>query len=370
MKKIIIILALICLPLLASAKININTAGSGELEEITGVGPAIAGKIIDYRSTNGLFKTIEEIKNVSGIGDVTFLKMKDEITVGSDSSSASDSSSSDDFSQEVASDDDSSDSTNDSSHTSEVSLSSYQAETFKIGAGRERLATVRTPILFSASQNKMSKEKNSFTWSFGDGTSARGSKVYHSYQFPGRYNVVLNGSIDDEEEAVARTTVLVSEPKVRVSSLDLALGYVEITNDSDKEQNLSGWRLQAGQKIYVFLVDTIISPKTSIKIPLQVIKLNNPDLQEITLAYPDGGVVSGASLASGVDPQRVAELRRELAKVRQQIALLSSGQVTEDVKPSLGESPAKVFSAQEAEDVIALEKKVGWLGRIKNAIFK
>ena len=63
-------------------KININTAGYEELQEITGVGPVLAQRIIDYRNQNGPFQIIEEIKNVSGIGDVTFEKMKDEITVG------------------------------------------------------------------------------------------------------------------------------------------------------------------------------------------------------------------------------------------------------------------------------------------------
>lgn len=63
-------------------KININTADAGSLDKITGVGPAIAQRIIDYRSQYGNFSTIEDIKKVKGIGDATFEKMKDEITIG------------------------------------------------------------------------------------------------------------------------------------------------------------------------------------------------------------------------------------------------------------------------------------------------
>ncbi|MCR4328170.1 MAG: helix-hairpin-helix domain-containing protein [Patescibacteria group bacterium] len=63
-------------------KININTAGYDELQNITGIGPSLAQKVIDYRTQNGLFQVVEDIKSVSGIGDVTFEKMKDEITVG------------------------------------------------------------------------------------------------------------------------------------------------------------------------------------------------------------------------------------------------------------------------------------------------
>ena len=64
-----------------SGKININTATASELDELPGVGEAIAKKIIEYREYNGNFSSIEEIKNVSGIGDSKFEKMKDYICV-------------------------------------------------------------------------------------------------------------------------------------------------------------------------------------------------------------------------------------------------------------------------------------------------
>ncbi len=62
-------------------KININTADSTALQTITGVGPVTAQKIIQYRTDNGSFRKIEDIQNVSGIGEKTFEKMKDSITI-------------------------------------------------------------------------------------------------------------------------------------------------------------------------------------------------------------------------------------------------------------------------------------------------
>lgn len=63
------------------SKININTATQAELEFIPGIGPSIALKIITYRNENGKFKSIEDVKNISGIGDNKFEKMKDYISI-------------------------------------------------------------------------------------------------------------------------------------------------------------------------------------------------------------------------------------------------------------------------------------------------
>ncbi len=69
-------------PQAASAgPININTASQAELETLPRIGPAIAGRIIEYRSAHGPFARIEDIKNVKGIGDATFDAIKDYITV-------------------------------------------------------------------------------------------------------------------------------------------------------------------------------------------------------------------------------------------------------------------------------------------------
>lgn len=64
-----------------NGKININTADATQLQSLSGVGPSTAQKIIDYRNANGKFKTIEDIKKVSGIGEKTFAKFADKICV-------------------------------------------------------------------------------------------------------------------------------------------------------------------------------------------------------------------------------------------------------------------------------------------------
>lgn len=63
-----------------NSKLSINTATLEELQTLDGIGKSKAEAIIEYRTKNGLFKTIEDIKNVSGIGDAAFEKIKDRIT--------------------------------------------------------------------------------------------------------------------------------------------------------------------------------------------------------------------------------------------------------------------------------------------------
>lgn len=65
----------------SSSLVNINLATQSELETLPGVGPSTASKIIDYRNKNGRFQTIEDIMNVSGIGEAKFANIKDYICI-------------------------------------------------------------------------------------------------------------------------------------------------------------------------------------------------------------------------------------------------------------------------------------------------
>lgn len=62
-----------------SSVISLNSGSLEELDKLNGVGPAIAQRIIDYRTTNGGFKNVEEIKLVSGVGDKMYEKIKNQI---------------------------------------------------------------------------------------------------------------------------------------------------------------------------------------------------------------------------------------------------------------------------------------------------
>jgi competence protein ComEA len=63
------------------APLNLNAATEAQLEALPGIGPATATRIVEYRKKNGPFKKAEDLMNVKGIGEKSFLKLKGLITV-------------------------------------------------------------------------------------------------------------------------------------------------------------------------------------------------------------------------------------------------------------------------------------------------
>ena len=64
----------------ANEVVNINTAGAEQLQLLPRVGPALANRIIEFRESNGLFKTVDELVAVKGIGETSLAKLEPYIT--------------------------------------------------------------------------------------------------------------------------------------------------------------------------------------------------------------------------------------------------------------------------------------------------
>ena len=70
--------------------VNLNTATQAQLETLPGIGAATAKRILEYRQKSGGFKKIEELMNVKGIGEKSFLKLKPHVTVAAEKASQGD----------------------------------------------------------------------------------------------------------------------------------------------------------------------------------------------------------------------------------------------------------------------------------------
>ena len=81
MQRLLLALVLALFSGAALAAINLNSATKDELVALPGIGPAKAKAILDHRKAHGPFKSIEELKDVKGIGAKRFEKLKGELTV-------------------------------------------------------------------------------------------------------------------------------------------------------------------------------------------------------------------------------------------------------------------------------------------------
>ena len=144
-----------------------------------------------------------------------------------------------------------------------------------ISAGTKRVVTVGQNVPFFAFQFDKDEKRikgGIFSWAFGDGGSATGEAVNHTYYYPGTYVVALNANSNDEE-AVTRTEVLVIKPELEIVILGKEgdKTFVEVKNKSSHDINLYEWELLGDNtKSFIFPKDTILKAHSSVQYPEEI----------------------------------------------------------------------------------------------------
>lgn len=241
------------------AALNINTATFEELQTLDGIGAVKAQAIIDYRNgPNGPFELLEELMEVSGIGEATFENLRDSIFVSTGGSGEED-------------EDNKTNISNGGARTSENG-SEEEPKELKVKANGAKVGVVGLPVKFEASSNRRSVKSSAYSWSLGDGGVAVGEEVDHIYQYPGEYIVVVRVEMRDEE-AVSRLNVKIIPDTLKISATDQS--RIEVWNDGDFEVDLFGREIVSGGKTFAFPEYTIIKPNQKISFPSSITGLSS-----------------------------------------------------------------------------------------------
>lgn len=279
----------------ADHAVDINTADAKQLATLKGIGEVKSQNIIDYRESNGLFSKIEDIQNVSGIGPATYEDIKDHIVA----SGGQDTGTSEDSKAETTG---SSDSTDDSSgasrpqvkgatYTSELEQSPQRAEKrISADAGPDRTVAVGAPVEFAGKGYGFTGDllqKADYRWNFGDGYTAFGKNKTHFYRYTGDYVVVLTVSAGEYTDS-DRAIISVRDPDFSITAEPAPESLITITNESDREMDLSGWSVTAGGREFVLPEDTIALPEAKIRLPKEVTQFAFTRGAPVGLHYPSG----------------------------------------------------------------------------------
>lgn len=137
-------------------------------------------------------------------------------------------------------------------------------------AGSSIISLVGKEIIFNAS--KSTGNINNFVWNFGDGTVAEGEKVAHRYDFPGKYivSLIVSNGRNQEKDTISVTiypdTIFISEFSPREE-------WIEIVNESNYIQNISGWGIsnKKDKIVFKFPENSFIAANSFILLPSNLV---------------------------------------------------------------------------------------------------
>lgn len=157
-----------------------------------------------------------------------------------------------------------------------------------------RVVLAGVPIIF---EGKVAGLENSFStpthtaWSFGDGASAEGNSVSHTYYYPGEYTAVLD-VVSGSLTATDRMLVRVVLPTLSLSTGgDATRSFFTIQNHGGDELDISGWQVASTEDTFTFPKNTILGAKKSATFASEVTGLATPEGSVVELRFPNGSRV-------------------------------------------------------------------------------
>jgi hypothetical protein len=218
---------------------------------------------------------------------------------------------------------------------------------FSVSIGKDKTSLVGTEVLFKAVPSKVKgipKSYIGYNWSFGDGAIGLGRETSHSFKFPGDYIVVLTAYAGDYTTK-ERQVVHIIDPKVSVARIN---GGVQISNNTNSEINIEGWKLVSGTKTFTVPNETMISSNKKVIFSSDITGLN---YETVELFNPEGKSFGASSL--GITEDVKNKIENDLTLAKNKVADLQS-----KIIKSNATSPKKVVKLIQTEPSTTTESHI------------
>ena len=206
------------------------------------------------------------------------------------------------------------------------------------------------PVLFDAVAVGVKKEpiqSARYVWSFGDGATTEGKKIYHTYHYPAVYVVMVDAS-SGEWSATDRKEITIAAPELFISNIkEGETGFIEVQNDGKNEVDLSLWRLKSEAGMFTIPQGTVIGARKAIPFPAAITGLS-ADRLSTALLYPNGNLVVG--YAPKRETPEPLPVKAEESKI---IAAVAEKTRPEKPTPEPAKEPVKKESPKNSEDAIS-----------------
>lgn len=230
---------------------------------------------------------------------------------------------------------------------STVSTQSTNQGVLDVLAGPDRSTSPGSPITFQATvkKNTVQNAGLTFSWSFGDGNVGEGQTPTHTYEYAGEYVAVLTARAGNVF-SVSRIKVHVNDASLSIKANDT---YIEITNQSSSEINLFNWKIVRHNKGFVFQPDTIILPKSTLRIAASLLKMKGEAESNTALKDYLGNVV--ATFEDPISKEEISNLQNSLAEAETKVLAMRSSFQSKNVarteETTKNQNLAAVVAAQE-----------------------
>jgi len=160
---------------------------------------------------------------------------------------------------------------------------------FSANAGDSIISLVGKEIIFDGSLSIGNIDE--YFWNFGDGYTATGKIVTHRYEFPGQYLVSLQISNSREKDETIIGVTIFSD-SIFISEFSLKEGWIEIVNESENIQDISGWGLASDKEgeNFIFPIGSYIAPRSFLFLASSILDNVPFNTNSLFLIYPSGDI--------------------------------------------------------------------------------